>query len=136
LYSSSEALVANPIFSTSTGVQTLPTGVTRTATLYESIEVAVGSTDGTVGNQLLLLPMPAGTTVSAEGFGGTCAVDKQFGSPIPNINPTTNPFTDLRTGFSATLKNCFSGESVLIKVTSPGGAGVGSLITTTQFRFP
>ncbi len=68
-----------------------------------------------------LLPMPAGTTVSADASGGTCAVDKVFGSAVPNVAPTTNPLTDLATSHIVTLKNCAAGNVVSIKIRTPSG---------------
>jgi hypothetical protein len=79
------------------------------------VSVTIGSFDNP------LLPMPAGTTISAEASGLTCAIDKQFGSPVPNVDPTRSPDADLRTDFVVTLKTCFPGDTVYIKVTSPSG---------------
>lgn len=75
----------------------------------------------------LLLPLPQGSTFSADATdsnttdGFACAVDKVFGSPIPNVNPTTNPLSDLATSGTVTLKNCRPGDSVTIKVKVPSG---------------
>ena len=79
------------------------------------ISAIVRSTDNA------LLPMPAGTTITAEASGGTCAVDKQFGSPVVNVSPGINPAADIATAFQATLKTCSPGNVVFISVTSPGG---------------
>ncbi len=78
-----------------------------------------------------LLPMPAGTVVSAEASGGTCSVDKQFGSPVVNVLPGTNPNADLSTTFRATLRTCVPGNTIFVNVTAPGG-----LKTTQSFRIP
>jgi hypothetical protein len=98
LYSSSEALLTDLQVSRS------------------FISGAVRSADNT------LLPMPVGTTISTEVTGsGSCAVDKQFGSPVVNVNPGTNPNADLATGFSATFKDCGAGSVAFVNVQSPGG---------------
>ncbi len=89
------------------------------------IEVKIRSLNNT------LLPMPAGTTISAEASGGNCSVEKQFGSPVVNVIPGNDPNEDLATNFSATLKTCASGHTIFINVTSPAG-----LKTTQSFRIP
>jgi hypothetical protein len=120
LYSSSSPSFSSPTFSTSTVVVG-----TATAVAYTSVAITIGSANN------LLLPMPAGTTVTAEAAGGVCAVDKQFGSPIPNVDPTNDPLFPLRTNFSVFLKTCFAGDSVFITTKSPGG-----LATTRQYFLP
>jgi hypothetical protein len=82
---------------------------------FESISATVRSADNPS------LPMPVGTKIAAEVSGGTCAVDKQFGSPVVNIGPGTNPAADLSTTFQATLKTCAPGNVIFINVESPGG---------------
>lgn len=79
-----------------------------------------------------LLPMPVGTVITAEVSGGTCAVDKQFGSPVVNRAPGNNPSADLATGFSATFKTCASGDVAFITVKSPGGLST----TFGPYRIP
>jgi hypothetical protein len=79
------------------------------------ISAIVRSADNT------LLPMPVGTTISAEVSGGTCAVNKQFGSPVVNVSPGTNPTADLATAYTATFSNCVPGDIAFINVQSPGG---------------
>lgn len=75
----------------------------------------------------LLLPLPLGSTFSAQANdidtndGFACAVDKVFGSPVPNVSPTTNPLSDLATTGVVTLKNCRAGDSVVITVKVPSG---------------
>lgn len=75
----------------------------------------------------LLLPLPAGTTVSATANnvntldGLTCSVNRGPASPIPNVNPGTNPSADLATDHSVSLKDCRTGDSVDIDVTVPSG---------------
>ncbi len=109
----------------------------QTVILFSStqpdIEVTYLATDGLDAKirsrDNTLLPMPAGTIVTAEASGGTCAVDKQFGSPVVNVLPGTNPNADLATDFSVTLKNCALGNIIFINVTSPSG-----LKTTQGFR--
>lgn len=75
----------------------------------------------------LLLPLPAGTIVSAtvtdsnssDGF--SCSISRGPASPIPNIFPGTSPTGDLFTPHSITFKNCRSGDIVFIDVTVPSG---------------
>ncbi len=85
-----------------------------------------------------LLPLPAGTTVSAEAFDTNSADGKNcslagtvFGSPIPNVNPGTNPGADLSTSHGVTLKDCLSDDVVAITVRVPSGLG-----TTYRIRIP
>lgn len=74
-----------------------------------------------------LLPMPAGTTVTATAIdsnssdGLTCSVALAPASPIPNVLPTNNPFADLATLNRVALKDCVAGDAVSIEVTSPSG---------------
>jgi hypothetical protein len=75
------------------------------------------------------LPMPAGTTVSAETSGGNCAVDKIIGSAVENIDPTTDPNAFLQTSHAITFKNCTSGNFVTVKIKTPSGAGTDILYT-------
>ncbi|MGQ0708530.1 MAG: hypothetical protein ACT4NV_02150 [Rhodoferax sp.] len=85
-------------------------------------------------NSYLLLPMPAGTTVSAEASGnsGACTVDKVFGATVPNVFGTVgSPSEDLKTGHTVTLKSCTSGSLVAIKVKAPSG-----LETTYSITIP
>jgi hypothetical protein len=67
------------------------------------------------------LPMPSGTTWTAEASGGTCAIDKMFATTVGNVTPGTNPNADLRTSHTVTLKTCATGDTVFIKITSPSG---------------
>ncbi len=75
----------------------------------------------------LLLPLPLGTTFSAQANNAstadslTCAVDKVFGTPVPNVVPTTNPLSDLATSGLVALKDCLAGDSVVITVKVPSG---------------
>ena len=75
----------------------------------------------------LLLPLPAGTTVSATANnansldGLTCSVNRGPSSPIPSVQPGTNPSADLATAHSVSLKDCLAGDSVDIDVTVPSG---------------
>ena len=84
----------------------------------------------------LLLPMPAGTTVTATAIdsnsldGLTCAVLLPPVSPIPNVDPTTNPLSDISTRNSVGMKDCVKGDGVMMNVTSPTG-----LRTSFTYRF-
>jgi hypothetical protein len=96
------------------------------------------ATTGSVGFILrsstnTLLPLPAGTTFSAKATdsnttdGLACAVDQTYGTPVPNVQPGTNPSADIATSGVVTLKNCAAGDSVAITVTVP------SKLATTFF---
>lgn len=80
----------------------------------------------------VLLPMPAGTVVSAQASGTACAVDKVYGAIVPNISPTIGtPGENLTTGHSVALKGCVAGDTVAITITAPSG-----LATTQVFTLP
>jgi hypothetical protein len=74
-----------------------------------------------------LLPMPAGTTVAVDASGGTCALDKVFGTTVPNVSPTTNPLADLATSHLATFKTCASGDFVQVTIKTPSGLSTQQL---------
>lgn len=82
-----------------------------------------------------LLPLPAGTTFSASATdsnttdGFACAVDKTFGTPVPNVQPGTNPGADIATSGSVTLKNCRAGDSVAITIKVPSGLETPFFVT-------
>ena len=84
-----------------------------------------------------LLPLPAGTTVNVEAGDTTpanlvnCTVVKTFGTTIPNIAPPQNLAQSSATSHSATLKDCASGDFVLVTVKVPSG-----LETTFQYTLP
>jgi hypothetical protein len=81
------------------------------------------------------LPMPAGTTVSAEVSGGSCAVDKIFGTTVPNVNPTTDPNANLQTAHLITFKNCTTGNTVAVQIGTPGGVTLPKQ-TIITYTFP
>ncbi len=75
-----------------------------------------------------LLPLPSGTTVAVEvgdrteaNTPLTCALDKLFGSTVPNISPTANAGESLVTTHQVTLKGCAATDLVSVKVTVPSG---------------
>lgn len=74
-----------------------------------------------------LLPLPAGTTFTAQATdsnttdGFACAVSQTYGTPVPNVQPGTNPSADIATSGAVTLKDCRAGDSVTITVTVPSG---------------
>jgi hypothetical protein len=78
-------------------------------------------------NDNRLLPLPAGTIVSASATdantldGLACAVSRGPASPIPNVAPGIFPAGDLATSNSVSLKDCSPGDSVSIDVTVPSG---------------
>ncbi|BEU95236.1 Ig-like domain-containing protein [Acidovorax sp. DW039] len=80
------------------------------------INFALGSADNN------LLPMPAGTIISATPLADGCTVADIAGSPVVNTPATPgNPGEDLKTRVSIGLKGCARGGVVNVKITSPGG---------------
>lgn len=83
------------------------------------------------------LPLPAGTTVSVDAGDTTpgneqgCAIDKLFGSTVPNVTPNADPSVAQPTSHSVTLKGCASGDILSINVKVPSG-----LETTFVRRLP
>lgn len=83
-----------------------------------------------------LLPMPAGTIVSAAVTDTTsnsieCSVRDVFGTPVANVSPGTDPGANLRTYHSVSLKDCAPGDSVSITVKAPSGKA-----TTSSYSIP
>ncbi len=83
-----------------------------------------------------LLPLPAGTSVTAEALdvnsddGKTCAIaGSVLGSPIPNVTPGSNPAANLSTSHEVALKDCLPGDVVKISVTVPSGLNTTFPIT-------
>lgn len=87
-----------------------------TSQSLSSVQFRLGSSAPTP-----LLPMPAGTTITASALGGTCAVVSVQGSPVVNVNPTNNPLQDLSTGHSVNLMGCAAGNTAVITITAPSG---------------
>ena len=83
-----------------------------------------------------LLPMPAGTTVTAVAIdsnamdGLTCSIAVAPVSPVPNVDPTANASADIATSNQVVFKDCVSGDGVILTVTSPSG-----LATSFSYRF-
>ncbi|QHI98218.1 hypothetical protein GT347_09575 [Xylophilus rhododendri] len=76
-----------------------------------------------------LLPMPAGTTVSASGT-GNCSIGTVAGTPVVNRSPTVaGPTEDRSTGVNIPLTGCASGNVVTILVTSPSGVQTSFPVT-------
>jgi hypothetical protein len=86
-----------------------------------------------------LLPVPAGSTVSATAVDNTstsstgaatssgativptCSVVSVLGSPVANIQPTLNPNADLSTRIEVILSGCEPSDTILLKVKTPSG---------------
>ncbi len=74
-----------------------------------------------------LLPMPAGTTLQAtpsdqtSANGLTCTVVRISGSPVINVVPGNSPAEDLATSHAIELKDCATGDRVLLDVDTPSG---------------
>lgn len=69
-----------------------------------------------------LLSMPVGTVVSATTNADGCTVGEVGGSPVVNTPATPGvPLEDLKTRVSIGLKGCAAGQTVNVKITSPGG---------------
>lgn len=107
----------------------------QTVILFSSSSPKLETTSVTLGGvsfrlrsaDNLLLPLPAGTTFSAQATdsntidGAACAVDQTYGTPVANVQPGTNPAADIATSGTVTLKDCRAGDSVAIKVKVPSG---------------
>lgn len=98
--------------------------------LFGSTVASISSLQATAGSvsfllhskDNLLLPMPAGTTVTGTGAPATCLVTEVGGAPVADARPTVGaPGESLATRVLLTLEGCASGNSVSIKVTSPSG---------------
>ena len=69
-----------------------------------------------------LLPMPAGTIVTATPLADECTVADISGSPVINVPATPgNPGEDLKTPVVIALKKCAANQRVNIKITTPSG---------------
>ncbi len=98
LYSSS-----SPVISSVTGVAT-------------GVSFLLGSADNP------LLPMPAGTVVSASSSVDGCTIGDVSGSPVANVSPQVgNPTQNLQTAVAIGLKGCVATNVVTVKITAPGG---------------
>jgi len=100
--------------------------VTTTVQFSGATPTGVNLEVGSEGNPLL--PMPAGTTISATAFDGTegndlsCSVSLgPTGSPIPNIRPGTSPLAKLTTFHSVGLSGCRSGDALFFNIKVPSG---------------
>lgn len=88
---------------------------------------ALAATAGGISFQLgsfdnPLLPMPAGTTVTATPLGEGCSAADIAGSPVANVAPAPGePARDLTTPVAIGLRGCSAGQAVNVRVTSPGG---------------
>ncbi|WP_156473240.1 Ig-like domain-containing protein [Pseudorhodoferax sp. Leaf265] len=70
----------------------------------------------------LLLPMPAGTRVTATTSPTTCLIDNIAGAPLADARPTPGrPLEDLATTVALSLSGCAAGNAVTITVTAPSG---------------
>lgn len=103
------------MFSSSTPVYTL---LSKTAT---ALSFKLNSTTNT------LLPMPAGTVISATATDNTalnavtCTISQVIGSPVPNVNPGIDPAIDLGTTSGLILKDCATGDVITISIKAPSG---------------
>ena len=84
----------------------------------------------------LLLPMPAGSSISAQPIGGACSIKQITPSTVSNVGPGAGPAADLATSHTIFLEGCASGNTVLVTVRSPGAAGVAARETTFNYLLP
>jgi len=90
-------------------------------TTANSISFKLNSTTNT------LLPMPAGTIISATATDNTalnavtCTISQVIGSPVPNVNPGIDPAIDLGTTSGLILKDCAAGDVISISIKTPSG---------------
>jgi len=76
-----------------------------------------------------LLPMPAGTVVSADALSSACKIGKISPSVVPNTSPGT-PTSQLGSLHSIGLTGC-GGSTIVITATSPSG-----VISTFSYLLP
>jgi hypothetical protein len=109
-----------------------------TQPLVTNLQVSSGQVSfilGSIDNPLL--PMPAGTTVTATASDTTpsnqvgCAIARTINSTVPNVNPTSNPAADLTTPHGAVLSGCARGDQVVFDIAPPSG-----LVTTFSVTIP
>ncbi|HEY3785457.1 MAG TPA: hypothetical protein VGL55_09265 [Steroidobacteraceae bacterium] len=91
---------------------------------------------GATGNYAFLFqdennnPLPAGTTIAGAVVGTGLTINAPSTFTVPC---TTNPTSY---GFSVTASSSYAGGgSLTVTVTSPGGAGVGGVVTTLSYPF-
>jgi hypothetical protein len=98
--------------------------------LFASTTPAISSVSATRSNlsfklhssDNLLLPMPAGTRVTATTSPTTCLIDNIAGAPLADARPTPGrPLEDLATTVALSLSGCAAGNAVTITVTAPSG---------------
>ena len=102
------------------------------APTYPVVAQSLGSIDLKLASKdNPLLPMPAGTTVTAANAGtSSCAVTSVAGSPIVNVfSKISNPSEDLATFARVFLSTCVTGDVINIKITAPLG-----LVTTFSVK--
>ncbi|GHC74860.1 hypothetical protein GCM10007320_12370 [Pseudorhodoferax aquiterrae] len=69
-----------------------------------------------------LLPMPAGTRVTATTSPTTCLIDNIGGTPLADVRPAPgSPSEDLASLVALSLSGCAAGNTVTITVTAPSG---------------
>lgn len=69
-----------------------------------------------------LLPMPAGTQVTATTSPSTCLIDNVGGTPVADVRPAPgSPSEDLASLVALSLSGCAAGNTVTITVTAPSG---------------
>jgi hypothetical protein len=69
-----------------------------------------------------LLPMPAGTRVTATTSPATCLIDNVGGTPVADTRPAPgSPSEDLGSLVMLSLSGCAAGNTVTITVTAPSG---------------
>ena len=80
------------------------------------------------------LPMPATTTISAAtqqgtGAGTTCTAGTVQGTPVPNVDPGTDPAANLSTTVVIPLSKCSTGNQVVVTITSPAPSSLATSFT-------
>ena len=68
----------------------------------------------------VLLPMPAGTLVSATTSPSSCTIDNVAGTPVADARPSPGrPLESLASNVALSLSSCAAGNTVTITVTAP-----------------
>ena len=98
--------------------------ITLTTLNTSTIAFRVGSKD------YPLLPMPAGTTISAATSAVGCAIGGVAGTPVINVVPTNaGPTENLTTNARVVLTGCATGNIVTISIVAPSGRSTSYDIT-------
>jgi hypothetical protein len=98
-----------------------PAKIVRTNAGVTSVDFQLSSSGNT------LLPMPAGTTVTAAAVDNTqgnllsCTVGTILNPVVPNVSPSRDLATSQATSHVVGLTGCAATDTIEVKVTAPSG---------------